>query len=118
MLNAYPRAQASAPVEDELRDALKASRGFFFYAAVFSLFINMLMLLPAIYMLQIYDRVLTSSSVSTLLALTFLVVILFAVMWLLEGMPADVMIKTGERTLLGYLAKPPTDRLATAFRDD
>jgi epimerase transport system membrane fusion protein len=37
---------------------------------------------------------------------------------LLPGMPADVMIKTGERTLFAYLAKPITDRLATAFRED
>ncbi|NEX17189.1 MAG: type I secretion system permease/ATPase [Halochromatium sp.] len=84
MLKAHPRAQAGAPVADELRDALKASRGSFLYAALFSLFINMLMLLPAIYMLQVYDRVLTSSSISTLLALTLLVVILYAVMGLLE----------------------------------
>ncbi|MBK1618576.1 hemolysin secretion protein D [Lamprobacter modestohalophilus] len=37
---------------------------------------------------------------------------------LLPGMPADVMIKTGARTLLEYLTKPITDRLATAFRED
>lgn len=37
---------------------------------------------------------------------------------LLPGMPADVMIKTGERTLFTYLAKPITDRLATAFREE
>ncbi|WP_295888708.1 HlyD family type I secretion periplasmic adaptor subunit [uncultured Thiohalocapsa sp.] len=36
---------------------------------------------------------------------------------LLPGMPADVMIKTGERTFFAYLAKPITDRLATAFRE-
>jgi Multidrug resistance efflux pump len=37
---------------------------------------------------------------------------------LLPGMPADVMIKTGERTFFEYLAKPLTDRLATAFREE
>jgi epimerase transport system membrane fusion protein len=37
---------------------------------------------------------------------------------LLPGMPADVIIKTGERTLFEYLAKPITDRLATAFREE
>jgi ATP-binding cassette subfamily C protein EexD len=79
-----PRQRQAAQVEDELRDALKASRGSFFYAGLFSLFINMLMLLPAIYMLQVYDRVLSSSSLSTLAALTILVVVLYAVMGLLE----------------------------------
>lgn len=37
---------------------------------------------------------------------------------LLPGMPATVMINTGERTLLAYLAKPLTDRIATAFKED
>ncbi|MBK1618575.1 type I secretion system permease/ATPase [Lamprobacter modestohalophilus] len=54
------------------------------FAGLFSLFINMLMLLPAIYMLQVYDRVLSSSSISTLVALTVLVVALYMVMGLLE----------------------------------
>nr|WP_242479250.1 type I secretion system permease/ATPase [Lamprobacter modestohalophilus] len=63
---------------------MKASRGSFMFAGLFSLFINMLMLLPAIYMLQVYDRVLSSSSISTLVALTVLVVALYMVMGLLE----------------------------------
>lgn len=84
MFRPISRQQQPAQVEDELRDALKASRGSFMYAGLFSLFINMLMLLPAIYMLQVYDRVLTSSSISTLVALTVLVVALYMVMGLLE----------------------------------
>lgn len=34
------------------------------------------------------------------------------------GMPADVMINTGERTPLQYLAKPITDAVARSFRED
>ncbi|MCC3751093.1 MAG: HlyD family type I secretion periplasmic adaptor subunit [Halorhodospira halophila] len=34
------------------------------------------------------------------------------------GMPADVMINTGERTPLQYLAKPITDAIARSFRED
>lgn len=37
---------------------------------------------------------------------------------LLPGMPADVMIKTGERTFFEYLIRPLTDRLAVAFREE
>jgi protease secretion system membrane fusion protein len=33
------------------------------------------------------------------------------------GMPADVIIKTGERSFISYFAKPLTDRLAKAFKD-
>jgi membrane fusion protein, epimerase transport system len=37
---------------------------------------------------------------------------------LLPGMPAEVMIKLGERTFFEYLIRPLTDRFARAFRDD
>jgi protease secretion system membrane fusion protein len=33
------------------------------------------------------------------------------------GMPADVIIKTGERSFMSYLLKPLTDRLARSFKD-
>jgi protease secretion system membrane fusion protein len=34
------------------------------------------------------------------------------------GMPVDVVIKTGERTFLGYLFKPLSDRFAKSFKED
>jgi protease secretion system membrane fusion protein len=34
------------------------------------------------------------------------------------GMPADVVITTGERTLLGYLLKPLTNRIAVSFKEE
>lgn len=37
---------------------------------------------------------------------------------LLPGMPADVFIKTGERTLLQYLVRPLTERVLQSFRED
>lgn len=37
---------------------------------------------------------------------------------LLPGMPADVMIKTGERTFFEYLIRPLTDRLTKSFRQE
>lgn len=39
-------------------------------------------------------------------------------MQLLSGMPAEVMIKTGEKTLLAYLAQPVTDMLNRSIRQD
>ena len=39
-------------------------------------------------------------------------------MELLPGMPAEVIISTGERTLLQYLAKPITDAFARSFLED
>ena len=37
---------------------------------------------------------------------------------LLPGMPAEVLIKTGERTLFEYLIQPATNRLARSFIED
>jgi membrane fusion protein, epimerase transport system len=37
---------------------------------------------------------------------------------LLPGMPADVMIKTGERTFFEYLIRPLTDRLALGLKEE
>lgn len=37
---------------------------------------------------------------------------------LTPGMPADVFIKTGNRTVLGYFLKPLTDQIVLAFRED
>ena len=48
------------------RKAIGLCRKSFATAGFFSLFINFLMLVPAIYMLQLYDRVITSGSESTL----------------------------------------------------
>ena len=33
------------------------------------------------------------------------------------GMPAEVMVQTGERTFFSYLAKPVVDSMARAFRE-
>lgn len=48
--------------------------------ALFSCVINLLLLTGPLFMLQVYDRVLSSGSVQTLVALVILVVVLFAFM--------------------------------------
>ena len=45
-----------------MRKFLGRFRPFFVYAGLFSLVINLLLLVPALYMLQVFDRVLTSRS--------------------------------------------------------
>ena len=64
-------------IKSDLQKALGLCRKSFATAGFFSLFINFLMLVPAIYMLQLYDRVLTSGSESTLVMLTLIMVLLF-----------------------------------------
>jgi ATP-binding cassette subfamily C protein EexD len=87
----------SQPDSDELRKALSLCRGSFAFAGFFSLFINLLMLGPAIYMLQVYDRVLNSRSESTLLLLTLLLVMLLLVMGGLELVRSRILVRVGTR---------------------
>src|SRR5262245_29149154 len=58
----------------EVSAALKECRRAFSSIAVFSAVVNILMLAGPLYMLQIYDRVLASRSVPTLVALTIFLV--------------------------------------------
>ena len=76
----------AAPRKDteELKAALRASRSVFWHAGGFSLFVNLLMLTGPLYMLQVYDRVLSSQSVPTLVALTLLVLVLYGTLAVLE----------------------------------
>ena len=59
----------------ELREARSESRGLFWTAAFFSIFVNLLMLTGPLFMLQTYDRVLGSRSEETLVALFILAVL-------------------------------------------
>jgi ATP-binding cassette, subfamily C, bacterial EexD len=81
----------------DLHWALAACRGSFFTTAFFSLFVNLLMLVPAIYMLAVYDRVLMSGSESTLLMLTLITVFLFLVLGGLEWIRSRIMVATSAR---------------------
>jgi ATP-binding cassette subfamily C protein EexD len=78
--------------QSPLRGALKECKTSFLWTGFFSLFINLLLLVPAIYMLQVYDRVLASGSGSTLLMLTIIVIFLFVVLGFLEWVRTRIVI--------------------------
>jgi ATP-binding cassette subfamily C protein len=113
----------------ELRAARAESRGLFWAVALFSLFVNALMLTGPLYMLNVYDRVLGSRSVETLLALTVLVAFLYGCMGLLDVVRGRVMQRAGARfqdrldhrvfsasLRAGTLARAPREA-ATGLRD-
>ncbi len=83
--------------QSDLRRALAACRHSFLTTAFFSLFVNLLMLVPAIYMLAIYDRVLMSGSESTLMMLSLITVFLFVVLGGLEWIRTRVLVVTSAR---------------------
>ena len=81
----------------ELQQALSECRDGFVIAAVFSFFINLLMLVSPLYMLQVYDRVLTARSEYTLLMLTLLALFMLAVLGGLEFLRSQVLVRIGNR---------------------
>ncbi len=81
----------------ELRTATRALNGALLAVAVFSVFVNLLMLTGPMFMLQVYDRVLASSSEATLLALFVLIVFLFLMMAVLDLARSRVMARVAGR---------------------
>jgi PrtD family type I secretion system ABC transporter len=80
---------------DELAQALRNCRYAFGVCLVFSLVINVLMLASPIYMLQVYDRILTTGHIETLVMLTLVVVLTIVIMSILDGLRAAVMNRVG-----------------------
>jgi ATP-binding cassette subfamily C protein len=79
----------------ELRAALKACRTAVIGVAIATGFINLLMLAGPLFMLQVYDRVLPSRSVPTLVGLSVLVLFLFIMQGLLDAMRGRLLSRIG-----------------------
>ncbi|WP_150717619.1 type I secretion system permease/ATPase [Pseudomonas fluorescens] len=89
--------------ENSLQVALRACRNSFISVGFFSLFINALMLVPTFYMLQVYGRVVTGGSLTTLAMLTIILTFLLVTMGLLEWVRSRIMVRVSTRldVLLG-----------------
>ncbi len=87
----------------ELTRALWVFRREFLVVGAFSMVANVLMLSPTLYMLQIFDRVMSSRSELTLLAMSLITLFLFGVMAFAEWMRSRVLVRSGVRldALLG-----------------
>lgn len=82
---------------NELYRALGRYRGTLRSVGMFSAVINLLMLVPPLYMLQVYDRVLASGNTTTLMMLTGMALGLLALMGALEYIRSLAVIHIGER---------------------
>jgi PrtD family type I secretion system ABC transporter len=89
-----PTAQKST---GEILAVIKASRGVIVSTFFFSCIVNVLMLTGSLFMLQIYDRVIPSSSVPTLVALATIVLILYAFYGVLEYVRTRLLVRIGRR---------------------
>ena len=87
-----PRQQ---PASSELAVALGACRRAFVATALFSGMSNILMLAGALFMLEVYDRVLPSRSVPTLVALLLLVAGLYGAQGLIDMIRSRILVRIG-----------------------
>ncbi len=97
-----------------MRAALNRYRGGFLAIALFSALVNILMLVSPVYMLQMYDRVLTSGSVETLVMLTIIALFLLACFGVLEWVRQRLMQRIG----LALGLNMANDVLSSAFRSN
>ena len=80
-----------------IRDILAKFRREFYAAGVFSAVSNLLMITPTLYMLQVFDRVMTSGSGFTLIAVSLITLFLFFMMAVAESARAQMLVRAGVR---------------------
>jgi ATP-binding cassette, subfamily C, type I secretion system permease/ATPase len=99
-----PPPQSRGAPKSELRQALAACRSAFIGVAIFSGLVNILMLTGSLFMLEVYDRVLPSRSVPTLIGLMVLAGALFGFQALLEITRGRLLVRAGNH--LDYTLSP------------
>src|SRR5436189_1945778 len=87
------RAPGRPAPSSELREALAACWHAFIAIALMSGLINILYLTGSFYMLEVYDRVLPSRSVPTLVALSILALTLFTFQGMLDVLRSRVLVR-------------------------
>jgi len=81
----------------ELAASLKDVKRYFIYVGLFSAAINLLQLVPVIYMLQVYSSVVASGSQSTLAMLTLLMMALLIAMGGFEWVRSMILVSASNR---------------------
>ena len=81
--------------QSPVRLTLSSMRQAWIGVGLLSLCVNVLMLTGPLYMLQVYDRVITSQSMSTLVALSILMVLMYGFMGLLDFLRSRILIRIG-----------------------
>ncbi|WP_339914253.1 type I secretion system permease/ATPase [uncultured Brevundimonas sp.] len=87
----------SRPGTEPLAEALVACRTHFVWAAIFSALVNLLYLTPTLYMLQIYDRVVPTGGLTTLVLVTVAAVFALATLAGLDWLRTRLLLRAGLR---------------------
>ena len=99
-----------APEVSSIKDALHACKDSFVAVGVFSGAVNLLMLVPAFYMLNVYDKAVGHNSIQTLAMLSLLTLLLFMAMGALEIARTQVLVHIA--TKLHDILSPPLHRVS------
>ena len=94
---AIPNNNQNSSKYPELAEALKETKRYFIYAGIFSAAVNLLQLAPVIYMLQVYDRVMSSGSLTTLGSLTMILIALLIAMGGFEWVRTMILISASNK---------------------
>lgn len=87
----------SLPATNEIMQTIRGFKSTFVTVGVFSAISNLLMLVPSLYMLQVYDRVLASRNEITLLMLTLMMLGAYLFMGGLELIRSFVLVRVGAK---------------------
>jgi ATP-binding cassette subfamily C protein len=88
---------AGVELPKDMAEAAEACRPHFVAGAIFSLFINLLFLAPAIYMLQVYDRVVATGGKMTLLFITIALAIGLMALAALDAIRNRLLVRASMR---------------------
>ena len=108
-----------------MKAALEATRRHFLAAAGFSALVNLLFVVPTIYMLQIYDRVVPTRGIQTLFFLTMVLLFALATLSLLDRIRTRLLVRASAgidaiiapRLLDSTLGRPDLPTARRALRD-
>ena len=95
MLKTNKNISASFGRKSPVRTTISSMRKAWIGVGVLSLFVNLLMLTGPLYMLQVYDRVITSQSMSTLVVLSILMVAMYGFMGVLDFLRSRILVRIG-----------------------
>lgn len=99
------RPSKTADNEQAFENAVRPMKQAFVWTAFFSAFVNLLMLVSPIFMMVVFDRVLSSQRVETLILLTVIAVVAFVAYGFLEWVRGRILARAGA-WLEDTLAKP------------
>src|SRR5436305_5984091 len=86
---------AVASRHSELSEAIRPCRGAFLVIAVLTGVLNILYLTGAVFMLEVYDRVLPSRSMPTLVSLALIATVLYAFQGILDVIRSRMLVRIG-----------------------